>query len=355
MKVGIITFHYAYNYGAVLQAYATQDLLVSMGHKVEIIDYRNNTIEKSYRTWCIQEDGAKALPRAFSRWRRSRSFKRFIEEHLVLSPRTYHSNDAIEDDYDVILFGSDQIWNDHVTGGMDDSYWGNIPSKAIKVAWAASSGESLLPDSESVRSRLTGFDAISVREESLRDQIESMLSVRVECVPDPTLMLFPDRWRALKSQIKESGYVLAYPMTDEARVISVAKELAKEKGLRLVILSQRVYWRPYKHMIQWAGPEEFLAYMDSASYVVTSSFHGTVFSLLFHKQFLSLGMTDSNNMRIGSLLRKVGRPDRLLTGKDWRLIDNKIDWDSVGDSIAKMHASSISFLNHSIYGKDGEI
>ena len=131
MRIGILTFHYACNYGAMLQTYATQEFLRSMGHDVCVVDYRNKSVEEGYAAWNFKIDLLKTLPRAFSRAMRNSRFRHFMKECLVLSKDPF-------DSFDVLLFGSDQIWNEIITGGFDKIYWGDFTTKARKVAWAAS-------------------------------------------------------------------------------------------------------------------------------------------------------------------------------------------------------------------------
>lgn len=125
MRIGILTFHYACNYGAMLQTYATQEFLRSMGHDVCVVDYRNKAVEEGYAAWNFKIDLLKTLPRAFSRAMRNSRFRHFMKECLVLSKDPF-------DSFDVLLFGSDQIWNEMITGGFDKIYWGDFTTKARK-------------------------------------------------------------------------------------------------------------------------------------------------------------------------------------------------------------------------------
>lgn len=341
MRIGILTFHYACNYGAMLQTYATQEFLRSMGHDVCVVDYRNKAVEEGYAAWNFKKDLLKTLPRAFSRAMRNSRFRHFMKERLVLSKDSF-------DSFDVLLFGSDQIWNEIITGGFDKIYWGDFTTKARKVAWAASANVLSFSDMEYAAKCLSGFHAISVREDSLKELVSGMTSVPVKCVQDPTLMLGEREWEALAGPVKDGGYVLAYPMLCDELVIKTAGAIAGAKGLRLVILSKNALYRPYKNMVQWAGPEEFVSYFAGASHVVTSSFHGTAFSIIFRKKFLSVVEPGTRNLRVESLLRKMGLENRLSDGSDLSSIDLPLDKDKIGMTLDGLRREAVDFLKASM-------
>lgn len=341
MRIGILTFHYACNYGAMLQTYATQEFLRSMGHEVCVVDYRNKLVENGYATWNFRKDLLKTLPRAFSRAVRNSRFERFMKRRMALSKDAF-------DDFDILLFGSDQIWNEKITGGFDRIYWGDFQTKARKVAWAASANVLSFSDMEYVAKRLSGFHAISVREESLRELLSGLTSVPVKCVQDPTLMLGRREWEALAGPVRDGGYVLAYPMLCDELVINAARSMAEDKGLRLVVLSKNASYRPYKNMVQWAGPEEFVSYFAGASRVVTSSFHGTAFSVIFRKKFLSVVEPGKRNLRVESLLRRVGLENRISDGSVLDSIELPLDNDLIDKALAEIRQEAADFLNGSM-------
>ena len=341
MRIGILTFHYACNYGAMLQTYATQEFLRSMGHEVRVVDYRNKLVEDGYATWNFRKDLLKTLPRAFSRMVRNGRFGHFMNKRMALSKEPF-------DDFDILLFGSDQIWNERITGGFDRIYWGDFQTKARKVAWAASANVMSFSDMEYVAKCLSGFHAISVREDSLRKLISSVAPVPVKCVQDPALMLGRREWESLSGPVRDGGYVLAYPMLCDELVMKAARSIAEDKGLRLVILSKNASYRPYKNMVQWAGPEEFVSYFAGASHVVTSSFHGTAFSLIFRKKFLSVVEPGRRNLRVESLLRRVGLENRISDGTDWDSIYLPLDNGLIDKALDDIRQEAVDFLNESM-------
>lgn len=277
MRIGILTYHYAPNYGAVLQTYASVRLLQALGHEVYVVDYRNAAVARRSGPFFLdherlRKEGQKYLLKypaaAFIKLQRSLALKRFISNRLPLC--TYAEASGL----DLLLAGSDQIWNKQITGGRDAVYYGESFPGVPKAAWAASAGKTL-PDKEDIDLILKNFRAISVREQSIADLLPGST-----ILPDPTLMLGAEEWKALAHPIK-GRYLLAYPMLYEEEVMTEARRKAKELGLELKVLLPQV--KLGAAGIQTASPEEFLSLINSAEYVVTSSFHGAAFSLLFER------------------------------------------------------------------------
>ena len=277
MKIGILTFHSALNYGAVLQTYASVRFLQSLGHEAYVVDYKNPAVARAFRPFKWDADrwkkeGLKYLVkfplRALAKCRRSRAFSRFVRQRLPLCP--YEKAESL----DLLLVGSDQVWSKRHTGGQDPVYWGNAFPGIPKVAWAASSGKSL-PGPGDIQALVHRFTAISVRETQLAELIpQSVL------LPDPTLLLPPEEWGKLVRPVR-GRYVLAYPMAHEHKVLEKARRKAQDMGIGLKVIAP--YVKLGSGWIQDGSPEDFLSLIHSAEYVVTSSFHGAVFSLLFDR------------------------------------------------------------------------
>ncbi len=309
MKIGILTFHYALNYGAILQAYATCRFLEGLGHQAEIIDYRNPTIEAGYRSFFWSKKALKAapleycwrfLPDYFRRRSRAKSFRRFVIERMNVS--------FLSENYDAVLIGSDQVWNKNITGGYDQHYWGEFPTTAKKVAWCASMNVLELDGPQEIRKRLKNFDAISVREDSLREMLQPLTDLPVTVLQDPVLLLSSNEWSELAEPYGNFGrpYVLAYPMLCEEEVIQRARKVADEKGIDLIVISKNAGRKPFRGLIQCAGPEDFISLVRGASQIVTSSFHGVAFSLIYGKPYEAVVPEGERNPRIESLVRHAG-------------------------------------------------
>lgn len=340
MKIGILTFHNAYNYGAVLQCYATQELLKSKGHDVEVIDYHNYAIDKNYAP---NKYNYFRLPKRFWKWpsylitaffyhKRLKSFDRFITSFLRLSQEKYdYGKEYKFVGYDLILIGSDQLWNVDITLGFDDVYWGNFTKdmKTKVLSWSISMN--YVPDDADSQNKicqyLNNFDGISVREKKLHDILLNRYKKESVITLDPTLLLSVDKWHGLcKPNQKINDYIAVYAVERSTSAITyeVARRLAKKTNLGIKIIKSYCDGDFSNEAVQYASPDDFLSYINNAKYVVTSSFHGTAFSVIFHKRFFALSdINGKQNDRINSLL--------FHTGLEYCAINQNETFDNVPD------------------------
>lgn len=280
MRIGILTFHNAQNYGAVLQAYASVRFLQSLGHQVYVVDYRNRFVESYFSPFCWErargkEEGLKYIFKypfiVCVKICKSLAFNRFVHKRLPLCSLSE------AEELDLLLVGSDQLWNRKLTGGVRDAvYFGNAFPKVRKVTWGVSAGNTM-PDADEIQMLRKNFEAFSVREQCLADIIPHST-----LLPDPTLMLDAGEWKRLVQPVKGKKYVLAYPMAFDEEVVASARRKAREMGLDLKVILPFI--KLGSSWIQAASPEEFLSLFYSAEYVVTSAYHGAIFSLLFERQ-----------------------------------------------------------------------
>lgn len=323
MKIGILTFHYAINHGAVLQAYATQELLRSMGHEVEVIDYHNRAVDAYYEAMrfhlgvLLKKRKKRYLLSPILFWLQCRAFKKFIDSHLSVSARKYVQGQRPKQipDYDLILVGSDQLWNLKITGGFDDWYWGVIPENSKGGARKIATWAVCMNDTEQVRNETTriaklleNFSALSVRESNLKEAIAPLTEKNVVQTLDPTLLLPAEKWKSLCKKPPTGNYVVAYAIEfwDKRKVAKVAARLATLKNMRLVLLRVYAETGSLWDALHGCGPDDFLTYLCGASYVVTSSFHGTAFSIIFKKQFFCVIDPEKGNTRVENLLQQTG-------------------------------------------------
>lgn len=354
MKIGVLTFHNAINYGAILQTYATQRYFERLGHEINIIDYRNKSIDDAYLSFTF------SVKRMFYRkpWNiprylittyyHSRKKKKqidFSNEYLNLTQ--YPMTEKEIKDYDLMLIGSDQVWNPNFTGGLDPIYWGQIPHYDAKVvAWAASSKEKALKDDDKkdIASLLKNFTAISVRETKLQSFISPLCSIPVHVILDPTLLLAAEDWRRLCHPVVESSYVLVYAMEDEGLAIRAAERLAAKHGKKVVVInpySNAKIQKGYKTML---SPTDFLSYIMYADHVITASFHGTAFSIIFQKDFYCFVKSTKSNVRIESLLQQLGLGDRIINeGSSFTEI-NRIEYIKVESILQQLREDASRFV-----------
>lgn len=349
MRIGILTFHRAHNYGAVLQAYALQTILEKHNHEVEFIDYYNPRMLHVYKWFDLQRFRTKSIKHLvhelfllINRKRRFMHFDKFIHEYLKLSPVPYDLAS-----YDLIIVGSDQVWNTKLTNGFDKMYWGNFPHpSSLGIVSYAASMEENMTDKEmvSLSLMLENFKYISVREKSLAARLSSLTDKPVYLVSDPTLLLGTADWNKMTdTPIIHKKYVLLYQVRNDPKAENIAKAIAKRMGIELVYLSARIDLENSKEAIA-SGPIEFLSLFKHASYVVCTSFHGTVFSIIFNVPFCSVLLNDGKDSRVKDLLEYFHLESRGVGSFQETVFDN-IGWEDVNRDLAGLRAKSIDYLN----------
>ena len=361
MNIGIRTFHCAHNYGAVLQCYALQEVLKGMGHTVEVIDYRPSYLKVPYsiislhRVLCTNPitlckrlvSECLTLP-----WRigRYQVFSKFIKKQFHLS-NLWHSVRS----YDAIVFGSDQIWNFEITRGLDEKYWGKLPfPKGSKkyIVYAASMEISVVNEiSKGIISNfLRNFDAISVRENKLENLLQPLTEKKICTVLDPTLLAPLAIWKNFISlPPRESGYVLVYEVRPEKSILKIANYIAEQIKVPVVGVAAFPTWRRYNGLHQKESPQDFINWIRNASCVVTTSFHGTAYSILFNRPFYSIRLGFGDN-RIISLLNILRLTERVI-GKDEMPIYQDIDFEFANKKLDELRNESFSFLLTSLEGE----
>lgn len=361
MKIGILTFHCAINYGAVLQAYGLQETLKSMGHEVYIIDYRPEYLKRPYRLFfpeAVKGHGILGNIRFFIRellafpirYKRRCAFNRFIEKHLHLKYLDIQSED---NDFDCFVFGSDQIWNPQITEG-DPVFFGDAPCFKGKkmLAYAASAGSVAALkeiDIEQLKGCLSRFEALSVREKSLLHYLSEELQLKNQLVVDPVLLTGKDLYQEITSCKKyEKPYLLFFSLGNNDEALYIARKKAVLEGLELVEMYCMTESIKDRKVLQFLSPNEFISVLQKASYVVSTSFHGTVFSIIFHKPFICVGHNFGKS-RFQSLLDMLGLQDRLVDATDRTMFEfNKINWNSVDEILSRKREEAFAFLQNSL-------
>ncbi len=328
MKIGILTYHCAHNYGAVLQCYALKTYLEQIGHNVTVVDYRPNYLDyglfvwykwfspkpvKFFRKLCIQAKTFAVQKRRYS------AFSRFIEKYIA--PKQVNLNTE-NTHFDCLVFGSDQIWRKN-GGKFDPIYWGDFKAaqNTKLVSYAASMGLSCLNDDEKqeIRIWLQHFSNISVRESSLKKLLSSLVDKNVDVVVDPTFLLSKDAWsRIAVSPKRKRPYILIYQVIENSTAIAVAKVAAEKLNADIIEIASKIEVREVSHEVVYdASPNEFIGWIENAALVVTTSFHGTAFSVIYRKPFVSIKQHRSSDLRIESLLESCGLMDRFVDCDTW--------------------------------------
>ena len=357
MKIGILTYHRSHNYGALLQGIALREVLVRAGHQVTFIDYwpayhrHMYALFSFHRMMSRKGLGGKiiyfknCIVNYKNRKKRKTNFDIFIKENI----EPYIS--SINDNYDVIVHGSDQIWRKQPEiNTYNPVYFGKHQIKSNrKVSYAASMG--VLPTDEFsrnlVKDNLSCLDTISVREESLLALVKEFGYLNAVHDLDPTLLLPSDYW-AGKFDLKLSSerYALYYKIQDSFDTKEL-RRYVESKGLKLKIIHSKANVADSEVNITTAGPQQFLQMIYGAEMVFTSSFHGLAFSLIFNKPFYASFVKNAG--RAGSLLEAVDLLNRLLKPKTAipsNLCD--IDFNVVNQFLHALRNASLESLDHLI-------
>ena len=299
MNVGILTFHDAHNYGAVLQAYALKTYIQKLGYNVKIINYHHETIPNGFP----KSDNEK-------RWEK---FNEFIKELIDYDEKTHINEKELEKlDIDFWICGSDQIWNPEITRGFNRGFFLDFKTKGKKISYAVSMGIDRLPkeEEEKFKKAINQIDEISVREETLKQYAEDFTTKKVTQVLDPTLLLEEADYEKLLLNNQYGEYILIYTLGPDERLTKIAKKVALEKNVKIIELNDKKIENYFCEQVSEASPSEFLTLIKNAKAVVTNSFHGTIFSILFEKEFYTI--TRYRNSRMRSILKIVDMEDRFI-------------------------------------------
>ncbi len=318
--------HKVVNFGSALQACALLKKIRDLGYDAELIDYKYpNAIHKEGQSFfheaIIQTiHFLNSAIVGFPTVRQKTRYKRFWKENFVLSSEKYPTPQSIENNppiYDVYVTGSDQVWNANFTKSDTTFLLSFAPKKARRISYSSSFALNTIPDKyESFFAKyLPLYNHISVREESGVDLANKYGKTTAEWVCDPTLLLTKQEWATIAKGgkvYKKKPYILvfllAYSFDPFPEVDYIVNKVQKELGLHVIYLDagKRDYFKPNSHVVKDAGPKEFINLFLNAEFIITSSFHGTAFSINFGKPFISIIERDNPDSRIGSLLKRVG-------------------------------------------------
>lgn len=328
MKIKTITCHDVYNHGASLQAYALQTYLESMGHDVEIIDYKPPYLSGHYNLWAVnnpvydkpfikQAYILAKLPARIRSLKRKRAFDQFTQRYLKLT-RRYNSYEELEanvPEADVYVAGSDQIWNTLFQNGCDKAFYlAFAPKGKIRMSYAASfaTRDISVKYRPFVEEMLKSIDRVSVREKSSLTLLTILGRPDGVAVCDPVFLLNKEHWEQLASRtlLSDKPYLLTYDTEGSALLKSIAKQIAFSKNLQIFSIGVSCS-SVSNRSFPYAGPLDFLQLIRDASYVVSNSFHATAFSIIFEKDFCVIHRTEDINERMNSLLADYGLSSRM--------------------------------------------
>lgn len=358
MKIGILTFHRAENFGAVLQCYALQTFLKNLNYEVKIIDYRCKAIENSYyllnpRILLRHQNCIKSISQYINRlsffkdkWRKKQKYKAFRLCMLDTTRPYFRINKDLK--FDAYIVGSDQVWNSLLTGGYDKAYYLDFPTSTNvkRIAYAVSNEENALQNMYLYKTQITRslskFHAISVREEFFANSLNAYSPSHIDICCDPTFLLSKDSYMSIASKPKEDNFIFVYHVKESKSASELADYLSKQTGCKIIELHAGFSKRKDKNRhLQNLGPTEILGYMLKARYIITTSFHGLALSLILEKQFYVVAQ--ESNIRQRSLLKQLQLESRIVFDSSLTSI-SYINYENVNRRIDKMVGFSKEYL-----------
>lgn len=378
MRIAILTFHRAYNCGAMLQAWALKTVLERLGHQVEFpacnsvgeserwrfIEWQNgekrglqwvrSVIGHAYVNLRLLPYNLGSVPGEGILRARYRAFRRKYLPERQCEPAQFGEH------YDLIISGSDQVFSDvHSNDDAPMFFCENKPKGLRAIAYAASYGDKPLEGERLARvvKALDNFSHVSVRETLAKDQLSALTSKEIGETLDPTLLVRSEDYNEIAcGKVPKEPYLFMYMLHADPFFMETAKELARRLGVKCIMVPcyQFSRWGAPKGLTYSISPDRLVQYARNAKYVLAGSFHGTVMGVMFNKPFLSLrAQADAFESRPAALLRKLGCEDRLVNPSVsvdemcWRLISPLPD---LTGRVAAMRAESLAWLESALKG-----
>lgn len=368
-KVGIMTFHNSYNCGSMLQCYALQTVLKKLGIRSEVIDFsnegqqnvysvfsKNNTIKNIVKNILIFSH-AKKIKKNFL------SYEEFKNNYFNLTKNSFKNMVDLESlNYDIVITGSDQVWNITIEDG-DDAYFLPWLKKGKKIAYAPSFGsKNIIKYSDNIdkyKNYLLDFDYISIRENNGKKWIKELINKDVNVLLDPTLLLDKSDYEKITStELKlPSKYIFYYSPGFDYRINNLVKAISKKYNLPVIAFNSKNYYvklMQLQHFLlpKLENPSTYLQLISNATMVITTSFHGTIFSTIFKKNFWTIkngGMFGEDD-RVLTLMENLDLTDRLI---DIEFDDNfdyfcEKNFEIYDTNLSELRKKSLQFLNESI-------
>ncbi len=355
MKIGIVTFHKAHNYGALLQAIALRRYLERGGHEVCYINYWPQymaSADKVFSFFFMKKLGLrwkiKYLLNCLCFYKRRKFLYALFDDFINKEIEPYCK--SITETYDIVFYGSDQIWwNTFLRPGYDPFYFGKNNVKTSKnVSYAASMGTipQTIEEASLIAKYLDNFSSISVREKTLKEYLENICNRTVYYVLDPTFLLSKEEWNLwYKAPTNvNTPYILFYNLREDSFDEDEVNKFAERTELNIEYMSGTVTNRKKYPSSTTDGPYQFIEKIQGASFVLTSSFHGVAFSIIFQKPFFA--SFNENEGRAKSLLISLGLENRLLNPKTKIPQDSLIiDYQFAYKKLKELSANSKCFID----------
>ena len=282
---------------------------------------------------------------------RRRKCNQFRKHMKYSEPVTKGNMRAVSGKYDIYIAGSDQIWDYKLTN-FDQTYFLDFPEKGKKkCSYAASIGEHIPPEQfrNDYSRLLNDFDEILVREDYGADIVNELTGKKPEVVCDPTLLLTAEEWNKLLKEPKIRGkYILVYQLGINPEIVNFAKRLKKKTGYRIVYIPFPLVGLLKCRCEITVGPAEWMGLFKNAEYVISDSFHGVVFSLLFNRKFFAKADGHHKNRRVEQLLKLVNLSDRTMNDVSDEQLTEEIDFTYANEQIANFRNFSLHKLSEMV-------
>lgn len=352
-NVGILTFYDTTNYGALFQMYALEKKVkqLSANSKVSIIQYDCQEVDRREKISILQSRSLKEFAKNCILYAPNRikhdTFERFARENIQFSKKKYNKCNLskLNEEYDAIIVGSDQVWNATLTGN-DLGFYLPGCNGIKKYSYAASFGKNSMPESarDIISHYLNDFRKVSVREKDGERMVRD-LGISCETVLDPTFLLSKKEWMQIADKDrKPSNYILMYLVQDRKNTFEYAKRLAKEKGYSIKYINISPRYEYGVENIRTASPTEFMNLLSNAELIITGSYHGVALSINLQKNFiceLNHGAVQFNS-RIQNLLSELNLDDRIINYDARNLSD--IDYEKVNIKLDACRKQSLVYL-----------
>lgn len=367
-KVGIITFHNSYNCGSMLESYAMQTILEKKGIKAEIVNFSSKGQKDLYSVW-FKNNTIKNIVKNIvlipyhKRLKNNNSkYEEFKIKNFKLS-KEYTDNDNIsEKNYKIVVAGSDQIWNITIKDA-DDCYFLNWVKKAKKVAYAPSFGaKKILKYSDNPNKYidyLNSFDSLSIRENNGQKWLKEMINKDVPVLLDPTLLLEKKDYDKIMAKDVNVNYkyIFFYSPSFNIDICKYVKSIADKYDLKVITWSTKSYCtkriKKFGFILpEYESPSMYLYLIKNAELVMTTSFHGTIFSTIYRKKFITIknGEMFGDDDRVITLLKQIGMEDRLIKYDFDENFDylKDIDYSNYDILLPKLQKKANKFLEENV-------
>ena len=365
-KIGVLTFHRADSYGAHLQAYATVAFLNQSGYDAELVDYTNQYEQRFQKLFYSENGKMSGFLTSFikdfifrKRYYKRKSFKN-IEQYCHVSKEKYKNKEEMDRaSYDVLVVGSDQVWNREITNGLDDVFLLMHGQATRRISISSSMGSVILTEKEKevFRRAFVRFDAISVRENFVKKQLQEITNSRIKVLMDPTFLISKDQWiqslvqKSTKYRNINGKYILTFFLAPDDTYKSRMKKIANKMKLPVwSIQSIAVKRVESDKIILGATVADFLALIANAEIVVTDSFHGVALSINMEKNFIAF-KNKGNPVRVMTLLDTLQLLDRLDMDEEKYC---PVDYKVVKEILDPLRSDSRRWIIQAIEGEKNE-